>query len=57
MDTPCPPYYAEPTHEVTLRFVAASYVRNYPNDWYRCLQPPYCNAPSFLGYTPPGVSR
>mmetsp|Transcript_2709 Transcript_2709/g.4899 ORF Transcript_2709/g.4899 Transcript_2709/m.4899 type:complete len:91 (-) Transcript_2709:32-304(-) len=53
METPCPPYYAEPTHEQTLLFSTTSYVRNY-NDWYQCIEGAYCNAPSFLGYNPPG---
>jgi len=53
--TPCPPYYAEPTHEKTLLFYTASYVRNaVTEDWYQCVEGAYCNAPSFLGYNPPG---
>ncbi|KAL7535989.1 hypothetical protein ACHAXR_008062, partial [Thalassiosira sp. AJA248-18] len=56
MDTPCPPFYAEPTHAKTLLFTTASYARNY-NDWYQCIEGAYCNTPSFLRYNPPGVGE
>eukprot|EP01082_Thalassiosira_pseudonana_P007330 g6888.t1 g6888 contig23:1421918-1424271(-) len=52
-DVQCPPYYSAPTIQQTLTFTTGSNVRHY-NDWYRCIQGPYCNAPSFLGYNPPG---
>ena len=53
METPCPPFYSEPTHELTILFSTSSYARN-TNDWYQCIEAAYCNAPSFLGYNPPG---
>jgi len=53
METPCPPFYAEPTHQKTILFSTSSYARN-TNDWYQCIEGAYCNAPSFLGYNPPG---
>ncbi|KAL7477442.1 hypothetical protein ACHAW6_003247 [Cyclotella cf. meneghiniana] len=52
-NVPCPPYYASPTYTFTPYYKTGSFVRHY-NDWYRCIVGPYCNAPSFLGYSPPG---
>ena len=56
IETACPPYYAEPTHAKTLLFSTDSYARNI-NDWYQCIEGAYCNAPSFLGYNPPGEGK
>ena len=53
MGTPCPPRYAEPTHERTLIFSNASHVRT-DGGWYECVVPAYCNSPPYLGYSPPG---
>ncbi|KAL3781661.1 hypothetical protein ACHAWO_001601 [Cyclotella atomus] len=50
---PCPPFYSAPTYISTPVYSTDQFVRHY-NDWYRCLVGPYCNAPSFLGYNPPG---
>jgi hypothetical protein len=52
-NVPCPPYYAIPSYTSTPVYTTNQYIRHY-NDWYTCLVGPYCNAPSFLGYSPPG---
>ena len=36
-ETPCPPFFSEPTHEYTHVFKTMDYVRRY-NDWYECIE-------------------